>query len=110
MSYQRVIPRDLFNEGNLLKCYGKLWLLLEPFRQVRFDDDGQPFEIDQDVDGNLTVMNVQLFINERLAHLYRPLNSRQPWPLYVSRWNMDPLPVFTDEGDLSPEMLKLLHN
>ncbi len=29
--YARVIPRDLFNEANLLKCFGNLYLRLEVF-------------------------------------------------------------------------------
>ena len=32
MTYTRVIPRDLFNEGDLLKCYGRLWILLDETR------------------------------------------------------------------------------
>lgn len=30
--YIRVVPRDLFNEGDLLKCYGRLWILLDERR------------------------------------------------------------------------------
>jgi hypothetical protein len=29
MGYTRVIPRDLFNEANLLKCIGGLYIALE---------------------------------------------------------------------------------
>lgn len=32
MSYFRVIPRDLFNEASLLKCYGRLAILLDDMR------------------------------------------------------------------------------
>ncbi len=32
MTYKRVIPRDLFNEANLLKCYGALWIALDNAR------------------------------------------------------------------------------
>lgn len=28
-NYERVVPRDLFNEANLLKCIGKLVLEIE---------------------------------------------------------------------------------
>jgi hypothetical protein len=32
VSYFRVIPRDLFNEASLLKCYGRLAILLDDMR------------------------------------------------------------------------------
>lgn len=44
MTYRRVIPRDLFNEADLLKCLGRLYIdggdrvEFEEFRV--FDDEG----------------------------------------------------------------------
>ena len=112
MSYQRVIPRDLFNEANLLKCYGRLWILLEPRleRSVRFELDGEEFVIDQRAsDGNLYIDNLRLWIRGQMYNLFRPLNSRDQWPLYLSLgWDEDDIRVFTDEGELSEEMLALL--
>ena len=48
MTYRRVIPRDLFNEGNLLKCLGKLYVQAEYYDEktitVKQVDDG-PFNV-----------------------------------------------------------------
>lgn len=115
MTYRRVIPRDLFNEGNLLKCLGALWCKLDDrvdFRAARVTHNDEPFDIRQrEEDGSLYVENVRLVINGRLFGHRRPLNSRAPWPLYV--WdefyeNAEEVAVFTDEGDLTDEFERLV--
>ena len=111
MSYVRVLPHDLFNEANLLKCIGALWIKLEGHHHARFDQDDVPrFAIEQDDDdGSLTVANITLTIHGRRYYFRRPLNSRAPWPIYIresGEW--DDIPVFTDAGDLSPEMRGLI--
>lgn len=112
MSYQRVIPRDLFNEANLLKCYGKLCLELDrwPDSVARLEHYGNAFIIEQDPnDGSLTVYNIRLIIGNETYVMSRPLNSREPWPLYCHlKQNDDVLAVFNDEGELSDEFLGLL--
>lgn len=115
--YQRVLPRDLFNEANLLKCYGRLWILLSE-KQVngtgKFEEEEVPFfDIDQDpASGGLTIRNLTFTIGEVRHYLHRPLNARGSWPLYVSRGDDDPdfeeIAVFDDEGNFSDEMLELL--
>jgi hypothetical protein len=108
-NYLRVIPRDLFNEGNLLKCMGRLWIETERFRCVEIAHDGDAFEIAQDSDdGTLTVLNVELRIHEKLYYLRRPMNSREPWPLCISSKDMEEFRVFTDDGNLSEAMLGLI--
>lgn len=86
MPYQRVLPRDLFNEANLLKCVGKLALLVEdgliPGIECRFN--GGRFQVEQDdSDGSTYVANVQFIVKKTntLLEFKRPLNSREPWPL-----------------------------
>lgn len=125
MSYQRVIPRDLFNEANLLKCYGQLALLihdykfptnprleLEPTLNVNdWGDETQDssFRIEQDDDGGLCIVNLNLYVNDRLCSLRRPLNARQSFPLYLSLFEWDePILVFNDDGTFSAEMKKFL--
>lgn len=113
MSYQRVIPRDLFNEGNLLKCVGKLWIETERFREdvIRFEHDGEPFDIGQDEDGSIRLNNVTVYVHNEPHGFYRPLNSHQPWPLYMET-DGDTIAVFTDEedhgGELSREFMEYL--
>lgn len=118
MAYIRVIPRDLFNEANLLKCYGQIYLNLERIRaDAELVEDetleaGAPFRVSQDLDGNLTVLNVFLRVRGVRVPLRRPLNARAPYPLYMRYQNADgdedELPVFNDDGTFSDEMLKFL--
>lgn len=114
VAYQRVIPRDLFNEANLLKCYGQLYLLLEAHigHGVQLGYTGAPFRIEQNpADGSLTITNVILTINRSVVPLMRPLNSREPWPLYAFDANNEvDIAVFTDDGKLTDEFQALLPN
>lgn len=108
--YIRVIPRDLFNEANLLKCFGQLYLCLETLNPagVSLDNDGEPFDIDQNPDdGSLFVRNVVLTVRGETMRLQRPLNSRQPWPLYLDTGDTE-YAVFDDAGKLTSEFLSLL--
>ena len=88
MSYRREIPRDFFNEANLLKCLGQLSLIIHDreYRNIKFVTTSSPssgFNIHQDADGSLFCSNWILCIDDKLINLYRPLNSREEWPLYA---------------------------
>lgn len=114
MTYTRVIPRDLFNEADLLKCYGRLSILLDQTSdhaaQLIFDEgeEGEPFRIEQDdSSGAISVSNVLLIIGGEPQRLFRPLNARSKWPLWCEG-DGDDLRVFTDEGNLSDEFLALI--
>jgi len=115
--YQRVIPRDLFNEANLLKCMGKLWIVTERFQsehaacpRVKIEHDGRAFQIAQDdEDGSLTVENVRVWLHGQPCTLKRPLNSRRAWPLYLYSENgLDEVEVFDEDGNLSAELLAII--
>lgn len=113
MSYTRVLPRDLFNEANLLKCVGALWIATENKDNVKFNqDDVEFFDVRQsDDDGSITIENVSLSIKGETYHARRPLNSREPWPLYLLRRydpDYDEIPVFKDDGTLSDEFRALI--
>jgi hypothetical protein len=61
IEYNRVIPRDLFNESKLLKCFGQLALLMHDGvipGSIVFDGN-QP-EIGLLLDGSLTLINHKL--------------------------------------------------
>lgn len=109
MTYVRVIPRDLFNEANLLKCYGQLWLVLEKLNGraelVHDTDEASEFRVEQDAsDGSLSIENVVLYVSDIPVRLFRPLNARTSWPLlFVHR--DDALPVFNLVGELSTQFL-----
>lgn len=88
MSYIRVCPRDLFNEANLLKCLGKLTLLVhdEEIQGLNFNHEAQDkgFVIDQDEDGAIHVINLHFFDdNGTPVDCDVSLNNRYKWPLVI---------------------------
>jgi hypothetical protein len=113
--YRRTLPRDLFNEASLLKCYGRLWILIEGRdKQVRFDQETVArFRIQQDdASGDLTIINLTFRVRGVPYRLMRPLNSREAWPLLVEHMDpeadFDSIQVFDDKGNFTPEMLAFL--
>lgn len=109
MSYQRVIPRDLFNEGNLLKCYGQLYLNLEKMGMEEcLVHTKNEFRVNQmEGDGSLTIMNVWLKVRGVNYYPNRPLNSRLPYPLYLYDEDGE-IEVFNDDGSFTQEMIDFL--
>lgn len=115
MSYTRTIPRDLFNEAKLLKCLGQLALLicdeLGVPRGLSLDHDAAAhagFVIEQDQsDGSLYCLNMELNYRHRLIGLRSPLNSRDPWPLQFILGD-ETGDVFDCHGKLSGEFTALL--
>lgn len=117
MSYVRVNPRDLFNEANLLKCYGKLFILLEnheSHRMVFDDSEVQHYDVRQhEDDGSLTIENIYLNLKKYRnteIKLFRPLNSRRSWPLIAIDHNNEnnEVLVFNEDGELSEDFKTLL--
>lgn len=116
--YQRVLPRDLFNEANLLKCYGRLWILLgqTPDHHAALVEEDVPFfdiRINEG-SGGLTVYNLTFTVRGVRYRLERPLNSRAAWPLMVEGYDVesgfDAIDVFDEHGNLSPEMLSFIRS
>mgnify|MGYP001288824139 FL=1 len=112
MSYTRIIPRDLFNEANLLKCYGKLFINLENTNSNYYlDHDLEQFDIHQFIDdGSLWIKNVTLKhkFTQKPVKLFRPLNSRLEWPLVAVSNDNEEIYVFNEDGNFSEDMIKLL--
>ena len=108
-NYIRVLPRDLFNEANLLKCLGRLWIVLDDIREshhARFEtEDCDSFDIVQDESsGAIYACNVIFTVRGVPCQLSRPLNARSSWPLYLETED-DAVSVFDGEGNLSADML-----
>lgn len=118
MNYTRVIPRDLFNEANLLKCYGRLWILLDEMvghHEAQLGDKnnehyGAAFNIVQDeTDGSISIWNLCFYVHGKNYRLFRPLNARSPWPLWCTSPDGEFCErVFSDAGFLSSEFLRLI--
>lgn len=115
MTYRRVLPRDLFNEGDLLKMLGRLWILLQetPGHDARIvEEEVHRFDIVQDESsGAIRVANLTFEVAGRPYRLERPLNSRSAWSLWLTCEDDDDFEevrVFDEQGDLSEEMRNLL--
>lgn len=84
MSYIRVLPRDAFNEAKLLKCVGKLTLLIEEgvADDWTYEYHGGPFDVQQSpYDGSIAVTNISFFKDDIEIRLSAPLNCKNNWPL-----------------------------
>ena len=123
MPYTRVIPRDLFNEAKLLKCLGRLALVIHDGRDkcrneipagLRTESDGQPFRIAQRPGcGALYCENATFWMFDVQLFMQVPYNSREPYPLQCVLADMSEMEVFDTDGDLSFEFyeyLKLISN
>src|SRR6056297_3713067 len=111
MAYQRVIPRDLFNESNLLFALGRLALhaheygLPEPWEVMHIFED-MPFCIMQDeTNGGIYCNNV--FLREKkhgtCAMLWRPLNNRSRTLLYLTTPECEDIEVLDESGYVTKE-------
>lgn len=116
MGYNRVLPRDLFNEAKLLKCLGQLCLLihegkcsLKVIHDIKY---WEGFNIQQDPsDGGLFVTNLKFYTKRGDWEIGAAavLNSQRPYSLVFTS-NGAEHPMFTDDGQLSPEYFEHLHN
>ena len=114
--YPRQIPRDLFNEASLLKMMGQVCLELENVRDHNASlspDQVKAFDIEQDpATGSISVTNLTFTVSSTRYALTRPLNSREPWPLYLASINeqddFEEIAVFDENGSFSDEMVNFI--
>lgn len=109
----RIIPRDLYNEGNLLTNYGHLYIALELYnlQDLLVEDlyDDEQFNIVTDeLSGATYLSNVKLFTqsSDELS-LFRHLNSRETYSLWFVGED-DDYEVFTKSGKLTPNLLQAI--
>ena len=115
MSYYRVLPRDLFNESKLLKCLGRLTLMIHDGMagDLEFDleKEERGFIINQNEDGDLYCKNLFFYYNDEFVHVVSGLNSRGSYPLYFyfeketngKLYNYSRESVFEEDGSFTPE-------
>ncbi len=88
-NYYRVLPRDLFNEANLLKCMGKITCMVhdEQIQGLTMEHhstlDG--FKVIQNIsDGSITLDSVSFHDEEgEPVYFYTSMNSRDAYPLVM---------------------------
>lgn len=112
--YQRVIPRDLFNESKLLKCIGQVSLLIHDGidkagnrtpEGLTINQEGDAFSIALHDDGYLILLNVSIEYLEESLTLGTIYNSKEPYPLYDIVTGTQ---VLTDSGTWHQDFLNLL--
>jgi hypothetical protein len=111
MTYSRVIPRDLFNESKLLKCYGRLSLLIHEGRiaglPLTLEHDAEPFpgfQVEMDgLRGHFYCSNLKLLLNGSPLRVGTVINSREEYPMVCVTEDESEVEVFNAYGFLTPE-------
>lgn len=111
MSYNRVIPRDFFNECKLLKCMGQLALKIHDQQLpdniiIEWANEiGEPFDIQQDINGDLFVANYRLTINGVPVYFATSYNSKNAYPLFCEI-DGEIIEVFNDHGGFTNDFFE----
>lgn len=109
IDYQRVIPRDFFNEAKLLKCMGRMALLihdeLAPKNCKIIEISDAPL-IGLSYDGALAVVNYPLFISGIEYHIRTTYNSKGNYPAHVMHEDVE-VEIFDDDGSFTQEFIEL---
>lgn len=115
--YDRVFPRDLFNEAKLLKCAGILCLKIldcqAPQSLTYNDENNTGIQIGISEDGGLSIVNLKVFVNKKRAVFVTTYNSKSPYPFYLRSYGKrydeyEDIPVFTEAGDFDPEFIEFV--
>lgn len=104
MTYCRVLPRDAFNEAKLLKCIGKLTLMIEDgvLPEWLYHFDGNEFNIVQDEsDGSIQVSNITFWHNKEKVIVCTGLNSKENWPMVMRKGDTEYY-LFSENGEYMP--------
>lgn len=119
MSYRRVVPRDLFNEANLLKCLGKISVSIldnkfYPVKLKEYHDDEmfEGFYIEQTESGDIVCTNYRVYDPEGdEITFFSGLNSRRPWPLmFYNKFDESIDYALNEDGSISQEFMTFLEN
>lgn len=111
MSYERVLPRDFYNESKLLKCMGHLHIMAQSVKcpdgiTITIKENGQPFNIERDESsGDIYVSNYKTKVNGNLVRFESNLNSQRAYPLSCY-YNNTLYAVFEDNGEFDSEFIE----
>ena len=117
-NYKRVVPRDLFNEAKLLKCVGRLSLIIHdgdnPFglkveMEPSEEGDYDGFQIKQLQDGNIYISNLKVLnpaLNEVL--ISSSYNSKDNYSLFFGEDATER--VLDEDGNLTEEFEQYLRD
>lgn len=78
-TYRRVLQRDAFNEAKLLKCIGKLTLMIEDgiLPDWHYHYDGDDFNMLQDEsDGSISVSNIKFWHKKKKVRMFTSMNRK----------------------------------
>lgn len=106
----KVIPRDLFNDGNLLTNYGHLYIALEKLNLqdllINDVEGNSNFKIGyMELSGCTYLQDVRMYTHQGdELMLYRHQNSRETYSLWFEGED-DDYEVFNSNGTLTPTFL-----
>ena len=107
-NYNRVIPRDFFNESKLLKCLGNLTIKNgELGTGIEIDENGESFDIQLSDDGILFVSNYSFELNGVDLSFGTRYNSKSNYPLVLS-YCYEEVDVFDENGNYTSEFLQTI--
>lgn len=113
-NYNRVIPRDFFNEAKLLKCMGMLALkVLDNMTpqgvKISIDETGESFDIALSDDGYLFLANYTTTVNSHMVIFKTRYNDKGATPFYCEH-AYNEVEVFDDKGEFSEEFIAYFSN
>lgn len=108
MEYQRILPRDLFNEAKLLKCIGLVCLRIldnqTPCPMSNSEMDGA-FEIALLDEGSLTITNLHINIQGKPFLFKTSYNSKANYPLFLE-YDCCDYRVFDEQGNWDADFIE----
>ena len=110
VKYQRVIPRDFFNEAKLLKCMGVLALKILDYQlpegiTITIKESSAAFKVDLIDDGSLTVSNYPVKVNGQAVTMKTRYNSKSNFPL-ICEIDYEEVLVFNEKGEFDEEFIE----
>jgi len=103
-TYKRVVPRDLFNEAKLLKCLGRIQILIEDRKlMLESEFDGDRFLIEQDdSDGSLFCTNLKFTLGDQEIYFFTDYNSKLNYPI-IARYLGETYYALSEDGNWMPD-------